>query len=92
MRKSPKASTSKSAAKPAAPAAHNHADLEAKVAGLEAKLADALKKVEALEKQCAAKPAESAASSGRDDDLRRQLRLYFETVNNRNLVTRVPKL
>lgn len=91
-----KSSTSRSSAKataPAAPAAHSHSDLEGKIVALEEKLADALKKVAALEAQCAAKSAAPAAdSSGRDEDLRQELKKYFTSAFNRNLPTVLPKL
>lgn len=74
--------------------AHSHADLESKVASLEGQLASAVAVVAALEARVAAcESAEApAAASGRDEDLREQLRIYFDTVANRKLPTKMPSL
>ena len=75
-------------------AAHAHAELEAKVASLEGQLVSALAAVAALEARVATcESAEApAAVGGRDEDLREQLRIYFDTVANRKLPTKMPSL
>ena len=94
--------TTKAAAKPAASTAHNHKDLEAKIAELEAKLASL---TEHLEKQ-AASAAEAhkelkeycdaccatGGGAGADTELRSELRKYFRTVGNNKIDTHIPKL
>ncbi len=83
-----------SSAKPAA--APDTKALEAKIADLESKLASALSQLSALdsrlcacEKCCEAAPA---ASGGRDEDLRAQLREYFRTATNVKVATKLPQL
>ena len=99
MATSRKTSASKAAAAPDVSA------LEAKIAQLEAKLAElssGLQQHEAhcqkvhneLDAKCEACCAAAGSSSGgsRDEGLRRQLRLYFASVNNGKIDTHIPKL
>jgi multidrug resistance efflux pump len=94
--------TTKAAAKPAASTAHNHKDLEAKIAELEAKLASL---TEQLEKQVASATQAHAdlkaycdaccatgGGAGADTELRSELRKYFRTVGNNKIDTHIPKL
>jgi len=76
-------------------AAHSHTELEAKVASLEGQLAAAVAAVAALEARvvaCESAEAAPAAASGRDEDLRERLRIYFDTVANGKVPTRMPSL
>ena len=90
----PSRPTPKSRTVPASAAVHSHADLEAKVALLEGQLASAVAAVAALGARVAtcesAEPP--AAASGRDKDLREQLRMYFNSVANTKIPTKMPSL
>ena len=89
--------STKSKAAAAKKEAHTHADLEAKIADLEKKLA-------ALTESCAGAHAELAAKcdaccaaagsggGGKDLELRSELKLYFDTVGNRKVDTHKPNL
>ena len=91
MATSRKTSASKAAAAPAAP---DVSALEAKIAQLEAKLAELSSGLQQLDAKCDACCAAAGSSSGgsRDEGLRRQLRLYFASVNNGKIDTHIPNL
>ena len=86
-----KSTSSRSAVKSEKVAAHSHADLEAKVADLEARLKAALAALEARVSKCEKVEAPKAVG-GKDEELREQLRVYFETNSNRKIPTKVPSL
>ena len=82
--------STKSKAAAAKKEAHTHADLEAKIADLEKKLAAFHAELTAKCDACCA--AASSSGGGKDLDLRSELKKYFDTVGNRKVDTHKPNL
>ena len=83
------------ATRTASVAAHSHKELEAKVESLEGQLASALAAVAALEARvvaCENVPAPAPSAGGKDEDLREQLRIYFQTAVNSKVPTKLPSI
>ena len=75
---------------PAKKEAHAHADLEAKIADLEKKLAAFHAELTAKCDACCA--AASSGGGGKDLGLRSELKKWFDTVGNRKVDTYKPNL